>query len=56
MNTIFLKHCGLVGCNAMQFGDNPMFQRNILPPPSGLKSKISKKPAEAGCKQSSLGS
>jgi hypothetical protein len=33
-----------------------MFQRNILPPPSGLKSKPSKKPAEAGEKLSLLSS
>jgi hypothetical protein len=46
MTKTFLKHCGLAGFNAMQSGDNPMFQKNILPPSSGLKSKISKQPAQ----------
>jgi hypothetical protein len=26
---------GLLGCNAMQFGESEMFQRNISPPSSG---------------------
>jgi hypothetical protein len=38
----------LLGCNTMQSGKSPlMFQRNILPPSSGLKSKLSKKPARS---------
>jgi hypothetical protein len=55
MTNIFLKHCDLLGCNAMKCGDNHTFQRNILPPSSGVKSKPSKKPAEAGSKQTLLG-
>jgi hypothetical protein len=43
---------GLLACNAMYFRDSLMFQRNISPPSSGSESKPSKKPAEAGNKQS----
>jgi hypothetical protein len=32
----------------MQFRDSPIFERNISPPSSRLKSKPSKKPAETG--------
>jgi hypothetical protein len=39
----------VLDCNPMQFGENPMFRRNISPF-SGLKSNPSKKPAEAGRK------
>jgi hypothetical protein len=32
----------------MWFRESPAFWRNLLPPSSGLKSKLSKKPAVAG--------
>jgi hypothetical protein len=50
------SHCGdyeehgLVGYNAVSFGEGLTFRRNISPPSSGSKSKLSKKPAEANGK------
>jgi hypothetical protein len=38
----------LRGCNAMQFTESPMFQRNLTCPSSGSKHKPSKKPTEVG--------
>jgi hypothetical protein len=38
---------GLVGCNTIYFGESQTFRRKIPPSSSGLKSKISKKPAQA---------
>jgi hypothetical protein len=43
----FEEHC-LLDC----FGDNLTSRRNILPPSSGQKSKVKKKPVEAGRKLS----
>jgi hypothetical protein len=37
--TTVTEECGLLGSDAMQFGDSPMFQRNISPPSSGSKGK-----------------
>jgi hypothetical protein len=51
MYNILLKQYSLLSCNAIKFGETQMFQRNILPPSSGLKSKPCNKPAEAGSKQ-----
>jgi hypothetical protein len=39
---------GLLGCNAVKFGENPTFRRNILPPTSGSKNDPSNKPTVAG--------
>jgi hypothetical protein len=38
---------GLVGFNTVYFGENQTFRRKILPSSSGLKYKVSKKPAQA---------
>jgi hypothetical protein len=44
--TCTLSHYGLLCCN----GESPTFRRNISLPTPGSKSKVSKKPAEAGGK------
>jgi hypothetical protein len=44
--TCTLSDYGLLCSN----GDSPTFRRNISPPTPGSKSKVSKKPAEAGGK------
>jgi hypothetical protein len=41
---------GVVGWNAVLFGNSIMFRGNLLPSSSGLNGKPSKKPAEAGGK------
>jgi pyruvate/oxaloacetate carboxyltransferase len=38
---------GLLACSTLLIGESLMFQKNISPTSSGLKSKPSKKPAEA---------
>jgi hypothetical protein len=37
---IFDEEFGLLGCNAIKFGENPTFRRNISTPSSGLKRKL----------------
>jgi hypothetical protein len=46
------KQYSLVGCDAVYFGENPTFRRNVQTQSSGSKSKSSKKPVEAGGKLS----
>jgi hypothetical protein len=38
---------GLLGCDALQFGENPPFRRNISLPSSGSKSKARKQPTRS---------
>jgi hypothetical protein len=45
------QECGLLVLNPLQFGESPMFRRNISPPSSGSKSKPSKNTTEAVGKQ-----
>jgi hypothetical protein len=42
---------GFLSCSAVYFGEIPTFRRNISPSSSELKSKTSKKPADAGGKE-----
>jgi hypothetical protein len=34
--------CGYLVCNTVSFGENPMYQISVLPPPSVLKSNTVK--------------
>jgi hypothetical protein len=44
---VIYEECSLLSCNAVQFGENLTFRRNVSPPFSGQRNKLSTKPARS---------
>jgi hypothetical protein len=46
LNNSDCEEYGPLGCNAVQLRDSLIFHRKMLPPSSGLKTKLKRKPME----------